>query len=112
MPKSPSTNPVESPVVSAATEGVSVVVPNAGTSSVTRSPASWAEVYYPASARGRQHAALWKHAAAMQLHGWAAYEARTGKQVLLTADQYEQAVAAVSGNDFKPHQDADYRTRS
>jgi hypothetical protein len=111
MPKSPSTHSVESPVVSAATEGVSVVVPNAD-APVTRSPEKWAEVYFPASERGRLHNQLWKHAAAMQLHGWAAYAARTGKPVLLTAQQYEKAVAAVSGNDFKPHHDADYRTRS
>ena len=111
MPKSPSTEPVDYPVASAATDASSVAVPNAG-ALVTQPPAKWAEVYYPASDRGRQHPDLWKHASASQLHGWNAYEARTGKQVLLTAADYEKAVAAVSGNDFKPCTEADYRTRS
>lgn len=108
--KSPSTHPVEYTGASAAAGLASAVVPNAVTS--TRSPAKWAEVYFPASERGRQNPDLWKHAAAVQLHAWNAYAARTGKEVLLTADQYEKAVAAVSGNDFKPCVEADYRTRS
>ncbi len=112
MPKTPSTDPVETPAIaSAAAEYASAVVPNAG-AVATRSPAQWAEVYFPASERGRMHPELWKHASASQLHGWLAYEARTGKQVLLTAEQYEKATAAVSGNDFKPSNEADYRSRS
>ena len=105
MAKSPSTFPVASPL--AAADSQSLAAPP-----VTMSPEKWAEVYFPSSARGRQHPDLWKHASAVQLHGWAAYVARTGKPVELTAEQYEKATAAVSGSDFKPHTEADYRSRS
>jgi len=104
MPKSPSTFPVESPP--------GVADSQSQTSVTTNTPEKWAEVYFPSSARGRQHPDLWKHASAMQLHGWAAFVARTGKPVELTAEQYEKATAAVSGSDFKPHTEADYRSRS
>jgi len=112
MPKSPSTDPVEIPTAaSAAVDAASAVVPNAG-AAAPKSPEEWAEVYFPASASGRNNVDLWKHASADQLHGWRAYAVRTGKPVLLTADQYEKATAAVSGNDFKPCTEADYRSRS
>lgn len=114
MRRTPSTEQVEHPDASATADAdtsASAVVPNAG-ATVTRTPAEWAEANFPSSDRGRMHPDRWKHAAASQLHGWAAYEARTGKQVQLTAEQYQSAVAAVSGNEFTAHQAADYRTRS
>ena len=107
--KSPSTELVAPPASAAADAESSVVVPDAG-ASVTRTPAEWAEVYFPASATGRDHPELWRTASAAQLHGWVHYEARTGKTVKLTAAEYRSAVNSV--NDFKPHQAADYRTRS
>lgn len=110
MPKTPSTVSVEQTEVPAAADSASAVVPNAGTT--TRSPAQWAEVYFPASGTGRLHDDLWKHSATEMLHGWKHYEARTGKPVMLTKELYEAAIAAVSGNDFKPHEAADYRSKS
>lgn len=111
--KTPSTEQVDS-VASATADAdtsASAVVPNAGVAA-SRSPAEWSGVYFPASDRGRMHPDLWKHAAAAQLHAWAAYEARTGKSVQLTASAYEGAIAAAGGNELKPHEAADYRTRS
>lgn len=105
--KSPSTELVAP--ASAAADSASVVVPEAG-APVTRTPAEWAEVYFPSSGSGRQHPELWRYASASQLHSWASYEARTGKEVKLTAAEFRAAVNAV--NDFKPAQSADYRTRS
>ena len=113
MRRTPSTEQVE-PAASAAADAdtsASAVVPNAG-ATVTRTPAEWAEATFPVSERGRMHPDLWKHASAAQLHGWAAYEARTGKPVQLTAAEYEGAVAAASGKELQPHEAADYRTRS
>ena len=105
MAKSPSTFPVASPL--AAADSQSLAAPP-----VTMSPEKWAEVYFPASAKGRFHDDLWKHSAASQLHGWAAYVERTGKAVELSKTSYEAALAAVSGIEMKPHSEADYRTRS
>jgi len=109
MRKSPSTELVATNASAAADAESSVVVPDAGATNV-RSPAEWAEVYFPASGTGRDHPELWRSASASQLNGWAAYEARTGKQVKLTAAEYRGAINLV--NDFKPHQAADYRDRS
>lgn len=110
MPKTPSTVPVDSIAPSAPADSASAVVPNAD--NATRSPAQWAEVYFPASYTGRLNDELWKHDVAAQMHGWAHYFARTGKPVLLSKSQYEGAIAAVSGNESKPHDAADYRSRS
>lgn len=110
MPKTPSTVQVDQIVESAPADSASAVVQSV--ESTTRSPAQWAEVYFPASGTGRLHDDLWKHSATEMLHGWKHYEARTGKPVLLTKELYEAAIAAVSGNDFKPHEAADYRSKS
>lgn len=112
MPKAPPTEQVDLSDAPPAAATVSAESPSQAGALVTRSPEQWAEVFYPASDRGRQHDELWKHACASQAHGWRAYEARTGKQVLLTAEVYASACAAVSSNDFRPHPAADYRTRS
>jgi hypothetical protein len=77
----------------------------------TRTPAQWAETFFPASHSGRMHAGRWQHSAAEALHGWRAYESRTGSPVLLDQQTYEAAIAATSGNDFRPHPAADYRTK-
>ena len=105
MAKSPSTFPVASPL--AAADSQSLAAPP-----VNMSPEKWAEVYFPATDKGRLHEDAWKHSAASQLHAWAAYTARTGKPVELSKAAYEAALAAVSGNELKPHSEADYRTRS
>jgi hypothetical protein len=107
--KSPSTELVASHASAAADAESSVVVPDAG-ATIVRSPTEWAEVYFPASGTGRDHPELWRSASASQLNGWAAYEARTGKRVKLTAADYRGAVNSV--NDFKPHAPADHRSRS
>lgn len=109
MPKSPSTDLVDSPVAVDVADSHSQQSP---APIVTRTPEEWAEVYFPATATGRQHAELWKHASAVQMHGWNAYEARSGKKAQLTAALYESAVTAVSANNFKAHPEADYRSRS
>ncbi len=115
MRKSPSTELVESEASAAAGAAgdelpvTPVVVPNAG---ATKTPAQWAEVYFPNTGTGRPHDDLWKHAAAEQLHGWAHYFARSNKHPQLTAAEYEGALKAAEGNDFKPSQAADYRDRS
>ena len=77
----------------------------------TRTPAQWADVLFPHSPTGRYHADRWKHSAAETLHGWRAYESRTGSLVLLDQQTYEAAIAATSSNDFRPHPAADYRTK-
>ena len=82
------------------------VAPNA-----SRTPAQWAEALFPSSHSGRMHADLWKHSAAETLHGWRAYESRTGKPVLLDQQTYEAAIAATSSNDFRPHHAADFRKK-
>lgn len=46
------------------------------------------------------------------MHGWGYYVERTGKQVQLTAADYDAALDSASGSTFKPHPAADYRTRS
>ena len=106
MSKSPSTATVDS-----SSHGAEVSRASAP-DTVTRTTEQWAESYFPTSDKGRLHPHAWRHAAASQLHGWGAYRQRTGKSVQLTADAYEKACAAASGIDHKPHDAADYRSRS
>lgn len=77
----------------------------------TRSPDQWAEILFPASASGRMHDDAWKHAAADQLHGWRAYEARSGKQPVMSRAIYEAALAAVSSNPLSAYAAADHRKK-
>lgn len=107
MPKTPSTLPVESPPIAAEqTASLGTVT--------SQEPERWAEVYFPEGDRGllRIHPDAWKHAAAAQLHGWAAYKERTGKAVKLTAADYEKAIEAAASPELKPHAAADYRSRN
>lgn len=112
MPKTPPTDQVDTSDAPQTADTVSADSPSQGGSSNARTPAQWAEVFYPTSDRGRLHPDFWKHASAEQMHGWRAYEARTGKSVMLASDVYAAACEAVSGNDFRPHPAADYRSRS
>lgn len=82
-----------------------------GDAAVTLSPEAWAETYFPPSTSGRLHDDAWKHASASVLHGWAAYQMRTGRNPAVTRQTYLGAIAAVSGSTFIAFPAADYRTR-
>jgi hypothetical protein len=57
------------------------------------------------------HEDAWKHAAAETLHGWKAYEARTGKKPVMNRQTYEAALAASSSNELSPYVAADFRKK-
>jgi len=86
-------------------------LPTVGKAELVLTPAAWAEVLFPKSASGRLHDDLWKHGAASTLHGWPAYENRTGKQIQLSESDYRAAIAAASGTELKPHPGADHRSK-
>jgi len=112
MPKTPPTEQVDTSDVPQSAATVSADSPSQGGASPTRTPAQWAEVFYPMSDRGRLHPERWKHASAEQLHGWPAYEARSGIAPQLTSEQYAAACDAAASDQLKPHPAADYRSRS
>lgn len=114
MRKSPSTEQMEHPDASASAADASSLpsVAHNADAPVTRTPAKWAEAKFPATDTGRLHPDRWKHSAAAAMHGWGYYVERTGKQVQLTAADYDAALDSASGSTFKPHPAADYRTRS
>jgi hypothetical protein len=73
--------------------------------SETRAPEVWAREYFPASDRGRQHKACFKHGAAAALHGWALHEHHAGAAMQLTREAYLGAIRAASAadNNYAPH---------
>lgn len=86
---------------------------------VKKTPDEWARVGFPSTRKGGSDAAprmiehpdRWQHAAAAALHGWADHEHHEGKQILLTAEEYFQALVAASEptgkrGDYVPHEPA------
>jgi hypothetical protein len=76
----------------------------------SKTPEEWAKVVFPERG-GRPHPDLWKHSAAVALHGWNEHVYHAGVAIVLSQASYEAALLAActipdGAHDYAPHQAA------
>jgi hypothetical protein len=71
-----------------------------------RAPEAWADLVFPVSPRGTQHADRWRHAVASHVHRWELHAYHQGAPLLLSREDYTAALDAATASPSTTHRPA------